>query len=185
VAAKRRRPGRALLGRIGLGLLGLAILIQVLPIGEPRTNPPVLRDAPWPDAEARNLAVGACYACHSNETKWPLYSYVAPFKWLATSDVKRGREALNFSEWGQGEQEDEGADAVEDGSMPPLQYRLVHPEARLSPAERQTLIDALDALEGGGGDRSGRGGGDNGTGDDTSGGGDARGPGRGRGVGGG
>jgi len=165
VAAKGRRPGQALLGRIGLGLLGVAVLVQVLPIGQPRTNPPVLRDAPWPNAQARNLAAGACYACHSNQTRWPAYSYVAPVKWLVTSDVKRGREALNFSEWGQGEQEDEGADAVEDGSMPPLQYRLVHPEARLSPAERQTLIDALDAIEGRGGN--------------------AHGPGRGRGVGGG
>jgi hypothetical protein len=165
-----KRPGRALLGRIGLGLLGLALLLQVLPIGQPRTNPPVQQDAPWPSERARSLAVGACYACHSNETSWPLYSYVAPMKWLVTSDVARGRRALNFSEWGIAENEpNDAVDTIEDGSMPPLQYRLIHGDARLNDAEMRELIQALESMDpdgdqddGGGG--RGRGGDDDGDG---------------------
>jgi len=49
--------------------------------------------------------------------------------------------------------------------MPPRRYVLVHPDARLSEAERQVLVDALEAMDrarsggDGGEDRSGPGGG--------------------------
>jgi Haem-binding domain len=43
--------------------------------------------------------VAACYDCHSNQTRWPLYSRVAPMSWLVTRDVQRGRDKLNFSTW--------------------------------------------------------------------------------------
>ena len=56
-------------------------------------------DAPWPDAESAALARDACYSCHSNETDWPLYSYVAPMSWLVRADVESGRDELNFSDW--------------------------------------------------------------------------------------
>jgi hypothetical protein len=45
------------------------------------------------------LFKNSCYDCHSNDTKWPWYSHVAPVSWIVTSDVKSGREWLNFSEW--------------------------------------------------------------------------------------
>jgi Haem-binding domain len=160
----------------GLGLLGAALVLQVLPIGAPRTNPPVEQDANWPNARARELAVGACYACHSNQTRWPAYSYVAPAKWLVTRDVTEGREALNFSTWGEDSGEaDDAAETVADHSMPPIQYRLLHAEARLSDADRQLLIDALEQMDtGGGGDEAGG---------DAEDGGSGRGRGRGRGGG--
>ena len=46
--------------------------------------------------------------------------------------------------------------------MPPIDYRLMHKEARLSPEEKQALLRGLDALRGsssvkaeGGGERNG------------------------------
>jgi hypothetical protein len=87
---------------------------------------------------------------------------VAPFSWLLTRDVRQGREELNFSTWDADDGEaDDAADAVADGSMPPRRYVLVHPDAALSGAERQVLVDALAAMDRsrGGGDRSGPGGG--------------------------
>jgi hypothetical protein len=44
--------------------------------------------------------------------------------------------------------------------MPPRRYLLVHPDANLSAAERQVLVEALEAMDRarGGGDRSGPGG---------------------------
>jgi Haem-binding domain len=157
-----RIPGRRVLLRAGLGLLVVAVLLQLLPFGRPGENPPVTRDAPWPNGRARELAVAACYDCHSNQTRWPLHSRVAPISWLVTRDVEQGREKLNFSTW-EGDVGDarDAAEAIADGSMPPRRYLLVHPDAALSDAERQLLVDALEAM-GGGGDRSGPGGGGDG-----------------------
>jgi hypothetical protein len=153
---------RRLLVRAGLGLLAVAVLVQLVPYGRDHTNPPVTQDAPWPDGRARELATAACYDCHSNQTRWPPQSQVAPFSWLLTRDVRQGREELNFSTWDADDGEaDDAADAVADGSMPPRRYVLVHPDAALSGAERQVLVDALAAMDRsrGGGDRGGPGGG--------------------------
>ena len=179
---------RKLLVRGGLAVLGLVVVLQLLPFGRDHSNPAVAREAPWPDARSRALARTACYDCHSNQTHWPFYSYVAPMSWLLTSDVQKGRDKLNFSEWGrdaggedrgggQSEGAHEAADVVEDGRMPPGRYTLTHPDARLSDAERQVLIDALDAMD------QGRRGGDGGGGDGGDGGGDHSGPGGGGGDG--
>ena len=91
-------------------------------------------------------------------------SYVTPFSWLVTRDVEQGRGELNFSAWDEDDGEaDDAADAVAEGSMPPRRYVLVHPDAALGEAERQVLVDALEAMDqargGGDGDNSGPGGG--------------------------
>jgi|SRR5829696_690572 len=160
MATRRRR----FLVRAGLGLLVVAVLVQLVPYGRGHTNPPVTQDAPWPDGRARELATAACYDCHSNQTRWPPQSHVAPFSWLLTRDVEQGRAELNFSTWDEDDGgADDAAEAVAEGSMPPRRYLLVHPDAALSDAERQVLVDALEAIDrarrGGRGDRSGPGGG--------------------------
>ena len=38
---------------------------------------------------------------------------------------------------------DEIAEVLEDGEMPPPQYLLLHPEARLSQEEKDTLINGV------------------------------------------
>ena len=141
---------------------GVGLAIQLVPYGWKHSNPPVTQDAPWPSAEAREIAVGACYDCHSNETNWPIYSYVAPMSWLVRRDVDRGRDELNFSTWDDDDNDaDDAAETIEDGSMPPRQYKLLHSAARLSDEEEQSLIDALLAIDGeDGDDNSGPGGGD-------------------------
>jgi len=100
------------------------------------------------------LTARACYDCHSNEVRWPWYSNVAPVSWLVQKDVDEGRATLNFSEWGRGEQEaEDSAEKVQNGEMPPRSYLLLHPSAKLSPDERQALIQGLEATfgaEGGG-----------------------------------
>ena len=69
--------------RVGALVLGALLLaLQLVPYGRDHSNPPVTADAPWPTPEGRHLAVAACYDCHSNRTKWPLYSSVAPMSWL-------------------------------------------------------------------------------------------------------
>lgn len=125
----------------GLTLLGL----QLVPYGWSHSNPPVVAEAPWRSEAAERIARTACYACHSNETNWPIYSYIAPMSWLVRWDVESGRDELNFSEW-EGDADD-AAEAVADRSMPPRRYTLLHPDARLSDAERRELVAALEAMD--------------------------------------
>jgi len=46
-----------------------------------------------------NIVQTSCASCHSEQTVWPWYSYVAPVSWLVAHDVHDGREHLNFSKW--------------------------------------------------------------------------------------
>ena len=134
--------------RRGLMLLALMFAVmQAVPYGWAHSNPPVRADAPWPDAETAALARDSCYSCHSNETDWPVYSFVAPSSWLVRSDVDAGRDKLNFSEWGEDIDADDAAEAVAEGSMPPTPYTLLHPSARLTDAERRALVAALEAMD--------------------------------------
>ena len=94
-----------------VALLAILILIQVVPYGRDHDNPAVAAEPGWDQPETRELFFRACGDCHSNETRWPWYSQVAPASWLLQNDVAEGREHLNVSEWGQGEQEaDEAAE---------------------------------------------------------------------------
>ena len=130
------------------GLLALFVAIQFVPYGWWHENPPVTQDAPWPDAESARIARSSCYSCHSNETDWPLYSYVAPMSWLVRRDVEEGRHELNFSEWDRDAGEaDDAVEAIEEGSMPPDSYTLIHRNARLTEEEAQRVIAALEEME--------------------------------------
>jgi hypothetical protein len=153
---------RRVLARTGIAMLAIFGVIQLVPYGWRHSNPPVTEAAVWSDPDAEGLARGACYDCHSNETEWPAYSFVAPMSWLVRKDVEDGREKLNLSELDQGGGEElhDAADTIEEGSMPPSQYKLLHPAARLSDTERQRLIAAFEQLDDGedrGGDGDNRG----------------------------
>jgi hypothetical protein len=131
----------------GAGLLFIVGIMQLVPYGWTKTNPPVTAEAPWPDAEAEAIARESCYSCHSNETDWPAHSYVAPMSWLVRRDVDRGRAELNFSEWGEDSDPDDAAEEVTDGSMPPSQYTMIHRGARLTDEEAQVLVAALEQMD--------------------------------------
>lgn len=130
--------------------LAVLLLIQLIPYGRSHPNPAVNAEPAWSQPEIRRLVEAACFDCHSNQTRWPWYSHVAPVSWVVYRDTVKGRQALNFSEWGgaQLEAASEAAESVLEGEMPPALYLLGHPEARLSPADRQRLIDGLRATFG-------------------------------------
>ena len=135
-----------------VGVVGL-IGIQFVPYGRDHTNPPVISEPTWDSPATRAFAVIGCFDCHSNQSKWPWYSNVAPISWLVQRDVDEGRQHLNFSTWGTGE--NEGAHAAEmlsSGEMPPFQYLLAHPEARFSDADKAAFIKGLIATLGGAAD---------------------------------
>ncbi len=131
------------------GALGLAVLfglIQLVPYGHAK-NPPVTKAAVWPSAQAQTLAENACYDCHSNLTKQWWATEIAPASWLAQADVNGGRNALNFSEWDKPQADlSDVIETVQSGSMPPIQYKLFHSNARLSTTERRQLAGGLTQL---------------------------------------
>jgi len=137
---------RALLVVVGILVVGF-VAIQLVPVN--RTNPPVISEPNWDSPQTRELAQRACFDCHSNETTWPWYSYVAPMSWLVAHDVHEGRQTINFSEWqnvrGEGRSAGEIAEVIRSGWMPPSSYLSLHPNARLTQAEQDALIQGMRA----------------------------------------
>ncbi|MBI5364102.1 MAG: heme-binding domain-containing protein [Planctomycetes bacterium] len=129
---------------VAFSILGLAVLAQLVPYGRRHSNPPIVAEPAWDTRTTRDLAVTACFDCHSNQTHWPWYSHVAPFSWLVQRDVDRGRAALNFSEWHQ--RPSKAVDALPtlcEGAMPPAPYRRTHALARLTLREKELLYDGF------------------------------------------
>ena len=87
------------LGMVGLLVLAPWIIPSLAHLASLRgNNPPVTGDITAPPDVAVVLRQ-SCYDCHSNETRWPWYSSVAPIAWVIAHGVERGRQELNFSEW--------------------------------------------------------------------------------------
>jgi len=88
----------------------------------------------------------SCFDCHSNETRWPWYSYIAPVSWLVADDVASGRKHLNFSEWGKYPKSKRVLklgqiyEQVSKEEMPIKKYLMMHADARLSAADRDSIV---------------------------------------------
>jgi Haem-binding domain len=137
--------------------LGLAV-IQFLPVKRLR-NPAVIPshtieaslNVPAP---VETILRNACKDCHSHETRSPWYAKVAPFSWMVAGDVERARRAMDLSEWSEKAGARSGiavgtlmaaCAGVEAQRMPPAGYRLMHPEARLTAAQVDTLCGWVTA----------------------------------------
>lgn len=126
-----------------LGVSTAVLAAQLVPVK--RTNPPIRGTLGAPPAIAATLK-RACYDCHSNQTRWPWYSRLAPISWWAAHDVALGRKEVNFSEWGsyypaaRRRKLEWMGRALRGAAMPPWTYRLLHPQAQLSGAERAALL---------------------------------------------
>ena len=109
-----------------------------------RSNPPAQGVVPAPQPVLAVLQ-RSCFDCHSNQTRWPWYAYVAPVSWKVANDVHRGRHELNFTEWNRASARKRARvaakvwDEVEEGKMPLPQYLRMHPEAHLSEADLAAL----------------------------------------------
>jgi hypothetical protein len=136
--------------KIGLVIIGILLIIQLIP-----TNLPEVSTVNADDLLANNSSIptnieamlrSSCYDCHSNETVYPWYSYVAPVSFLVSRDTREGRKHLNFSDWqslskpDKAEALDELAEEVEGGDMPMKIYPITHADAKLSDEDRKAII---------------------------------------------
>jgi cytochrome c len=132
-----------------IALLATSILLSFIhPWGNARveSRAPLLEGSA-PPIEVRHILENKCADCHSGNTEWPAYSRFAPVSWLIERDVQKGRVHLDLSQWQRYDLESRidllskiGSEA-RSGEMPVKQYLLLHPDAKLSPAEQQLLYD--------------------------------------------
>ena len=132
-------------------LLTILVIFLAAQLYQPeRTNPPV--DASQTiyatlhvPPEVRAVLERSCNDCHSHNTRWPWYSYIAPTSWLTAGDVTKGRTMMNLSIWGtykktrQITKLGQISDQLEEDEMPLKPYRFMHPSAVLSEAEIQLV----------------------------------------------
>ncbi|WP_144283329.1 heme-binding domain-containing protein [Chryseobacterium echinoideorum] len=131
------------------------ILIQLIPVD--KENLPVKKSENFTDIQKTpqkitSLLKNACYDCHSNETKYPSYAYIAPFSWSVKSHINEGREHLNFSVWNTYNDYlkkgmlDKSIQTIENKTMPMPAYIIYHNEANLSDAEKTILKNYFQEL---------------------------------------
>jgi hypothetical protein len=139
---------RGLLQKVLIGLGILVVLVQFFrpsrdnPASDPSLG--VANHLRIPPRVATMLRT-SCFDCHSNDTRWPWYTNFAPVSWLVVRDVSQGRRRLNFSAWASYTQSRQVsllgniAEQVTKEEMPYPPYLILHSEARLSRAERDSI----------------------------------------------
>ncbi len=120
------------------------ITIQFIPSSFSRINPPVTGEPKWDSPETRTTFLKTCADCHSNESRFPWYSSIAPVSWLIENDIRKGRKHFNVSEWNISERGGEKTtEEVQRGAMPIGPYLLMHPESNLTIAEKKKFLEGL------------------------------------------
>lgn len=130
-------------------------VIQFIPVD--RENKPVKKSENFVDVlrtppKVQQLLKNACYDCHSNETVYPYYAFIAPFSWSVKHHVNEGREHLNFSEWATFNADLKknmlvnSIDEIQQQAMPMTAYVPYHPKANLTNAQRTVLVNYFDSL---------------------------------------
>lgn len=133
----------------GLLLSGLAIAVIGVAGWQPRpatvdVHRPLLNGAVTPQPVMK-IVERACQDCHSERTHWPWYSQVKPVAKVLLSDVEKGKQFLNLSQWDNYTRGQKLgfltaiAAATNNGRMPPRGYALLHPQSKLNDMERSTL----------------------------------------------
>lgn len=118
-------------GRENLAVSPRNDITQVLPIAE----------------DTKKILHDACYDCHSDEARYPWYANIAPLSWWIQHHVNEGREHMNYSRFGElsmskrDHKLEESIEMVKKEEMPLSSYTIMHPEAKLSNAQRVALTD--------------------------------------------
>ena len=142
------------LKRIGIAFIVVFIVIQVFRIN--KTITPVNEQTDFMavtqiNPEVATILKNACYDCHSNQPTYPWYTSVAPVSWWIKNHINEGSKHLNFSIWQtytvkrKDHKLEECVEMIEEGEMPMNSYTWMHPEAKLTDAQKQLLIDWFKA----------------------------------------
>ena len=138
--------------KIFIGLLIFFLGIQFIPIERK-----IIQCSPKQDfleitkanSEIKSIIKRSCYDCHSYQTKYPWYTYVAPFSFVSINHIKEGRNSLNFSTWSHYDSYDkqrkieESIKSIKENAMPLMSYKLFQFNSQLSKSDQEKLISFL------------------------------------------
>ena len=136
--------------KILIGILIVLILVQFI---RPRRNTgqalgrnDITHEVQVPE-NIMGIFKKSCFDCHSNHTDYPWYAEINPVSWWLANHIDEGKEELNFSEFGtydlkkKDKKLEETAEMVQEGEMPLSSYTFIHKDARLTEAERKSVIE--------------------------------------------
>lgn len=141
--------------KILLGILIIIILIQLIRpekniSSESINDISTVMDVP---ENVQEIIKTSCADCHSNTTKYPWYSEIAPVSWYLASHVNDGKKHLNFSEWAsynKNQKEHIIKDLkkeLKSKEMPLNSYLWIHKEAVVSPEQYKILLDWVQTIK--------------------------------------
>lgn len=144
-----------ILKKIAWTLLIVLVLMQFIPRNVNKTkqtlSTDIVNNYPVP-VQVESILKRACYDCHSNNTRYPWYAHVQPFRLFLDRHVKHGKEELNFSEYGTYSRKKQFnkfrsiAESLEKGTMPLKSYRLIHADARLTETEKNLMLKWVEEM---------------------------------------
>lgn len=134
-------------------LIGIVLLLVVMQAFQPSLNrgsasgPADITKVVSVPADVSGILKQSCYDCHSNHTTYPWYDRIAPVSWWVADHIKEGKLELNFTEFAsysakkQAKKLEEIAETVQEGEMPLKSYLIMHGDAKLTEAQKKTLVD--------------------------------------------
>lgn len=104
-------------------------------------------------ANVQSVLRNSCYDCHSNSTHYPFYSYIQPLSYYLEKHIKKGKEELNFNEWGsysrrkQTNKLESIVNRIQQKKMPLTSYTYLHPEANLSEKQIEEIVHWIELTQ--------------------------------------
>jgi len=141
--------------KIALGLLILFVLIQFIPRSVNKSleilSADIVNKYQIP-VEVKAVLKKACYDCHSNNTEYPWYAQLQPFRLILDRHIETGKEELNFSEFGNYSEKKQYnkfnsiGESIRKGTMPLKSYQVMHSSSKLTDAEKVMVLQWVNDI---------------------------------------
>jgi hypothetical protein len=108
--------------------------------------------------DVKSILDRACNDCHTNKTVYPWYAEIQPVGWWLDNHITEGKRHINLNNFAsmrvalQKKRMEEIMEQIKQDEMPLSSYTLIHRNAELSEADKQTMyswcqqiIDTLKA----------------------------------------
>ena len=142
--------GMNLKKKIALGLFAGFVAIQFIQPARNKSDkalPTDIINTVTVPVQVLNILQNSCYDCHSNNTRYPWYSFIQPGAWWMASHIKKGKAMLNFSQFGDLSDRKQQSklqgivNQIKDNEMPLSSYTLLHKNAILTTGQKTILIN--------------------------------------------
>lgn len=140
--------------KVLLAILIVVVAIQFIQPARNNNNGQVLttditKTIPVPD-RILDIIKNSCYDCHSNNTRYPWYSYIQPGGWWMASHIKNAKADLNFSDFGSYSNRKQLnklrsiSKSIQDETMPIKPYLIIHTDAKLAKDQKILVLNWIN-----------------------------------------